>query len=554
MPLRSDAAIPFEPFLRNHMVETVRNFTQLFVELDEAREDRARLAALRRYFERAAPADAAWGLRFLLGRRVKPSVSAEQLSAWAGAISGHPDWLKKECARRVGDAIETTTLLLPTVDAGTAKSLAEMITGQVQGLADWDAPVQCECLKALWPSLDRDQAYIVHKMLTGSFRFSVSKALLLQALAAWSGVERIHLEHRLMETWQPTARFFETLVSAEADDKAGYMPYPFALPTPLDNAATLEGRWAAEWWWEGCRAQLIKRGGELFLWSLAGACLSEQFPEIGKAAVYLKNGTVLDGQVMVWPKNQPYPEGPIELETRLRREHPTASMTKKSPTVFVACDALESDGADLRNEPWSERRQRLEAVFQTLPEGGALRLSPMVGQGTLEALRRFKEGARDRGALGLVLKNPAARYVEGSAEKDCFLWRAEPLTARLTMIYAEAEFAGRGNRFSHYTLAASNGKTWVTLTKVERSRDAEEAMALDRWIQSHSEARRGPVRMVPAGQVFEIAFDGVCRAPRLKSGFSLRNPRMLRWIPGDSKDEVGTLSEFEAFIPDAGQT
>jgi DNA ligase 1 len=529
----------------------MRRFTQLFTELDESTKTHAKLAALRAYFAAAPPADAAWALWFLTGRRFKALVRGADLRAWAADLTGLPDWIVSECYERVGDGAETVTLLLPLGVEGSDLSLAEMVTRHIQPLGDWDPLVQFQLLRQLWPQLDRAQAFVFHKMLTGAFRVGVSKALVVRALAEVAGVEREVMAHRLMGSWQPTAGFFERLFAAGEAGEDRSRPYPFFLASPCDDPRELDApadAWQVEWKWDGIRAQLIKRGGELFLWSRGEEALTERFPELIRAGAFLPAGTVLDGEILIWREGAERPAGFGILQTRIGRKRPGAALLAGTPAVFLAYDLLEQGGVDIRDRPLRERREGLEATLRRLPPGGALRLSPPVEASTWEALAVCRESSRERGVEGLMLKRRDSPYRSGRVRGDWWKWKVEPFTVDLVMVYAQAGHGRRASLFTDYTLAARDGEALVPVAKAYSGLTDAEIAELDRWIKRHTLARRGPVRTVPPAQVFEIAFEGIRRSARHRGGLALRFPRIRRWRRDKPPEEADTLEALRALL------
>ncbi|MFP4282047.1 MAG: ATP-dependent DNA ligase [Opitutales bacterium] len=534
----------------------MRRFTQLFIELDESNKTNAKVAALKRYFAEAPAADAAWALWFLSGNRFKALVRSAHLREWVGTLTGYPDWLVAECYERVGESAETVTLLLPLSTEGTDLSLAEIVTQHIQTLGDWDPPVQFQLLRELWPQLDRPQALVFHKLLTGGFRVGASKALVVRALAELSEVEKEVMAHRLMGRWQPTASFYERIRAQEEVGEERSRPYPFFLASPLEGApADLEGTvddWQVEWKWDGIRAQLIKRDGELFLWSRGEEALAERFPEIIRTGAYLPNGTVLDGEVLVWPEGAERPAGFDVLQTRIGRKHLSAAFLAGAPAVFLAYDVMESGGVDLRPEPLHVRRERLEALLAALPEGGALRPSPLVEASGWGGYEEFWDTSRERGVEGLMLKRRTSPYRAGRVRGDWWKWKVDPYTADLVMVYAQAGSGRRASLFTDYTLAARDGDALVPVAKAYSGLTDAEIRTIDRWIKRHTLAKRGPVRTVPPEQVFEIAFEGIRASPRHKSGLALRFPRIVRWREDKPVAEIDTVETLRALLGGGG--
>lgn len=528
----------------------MRRFTQLFDELDASNRTLDKVDALKRYFREAPPADATWGLWLLVGKRFPALVKSKRLREWAADAAGLPDWLVDECYERVGDLAETVSLLLPLDDAGTDLPLHVMLEEKVRGLGDWDDVVRFQLLREIWKTLNRPQAFVFHKMLTGGLRVGVSRSLVIRALAEMAGVEKQIIAHRLMGNWQPTARFFTDLLAIEEGEADNSRPYPFYLASPLDDPANElpdAPEWLLEWKWDGIRAQLIKRKGELFLWSRGDELVSEQFPEILESAARLPNGTVLDGEILCWSDGRPL--GFNALQTRIGRKYVSPKLRRECPAVFMAYDYLEADGEDIRRQPLRERRARLETLCREHGDRApALRISPLVEATSWSAFGEHRATSRAQGVEGLMIKHRESPYESGRVRGSWWKWKVAPLTADLVMIYAQAGHGRRASQFTDYTLAAWDGDELVPVAKAYTGLTAEEIREVDAWVKSHTLKRHGPVRTVPGELVFEIAFEGIRPSKRHRSGIALRFPRIHRWRRNKPASEADSLATLRALI------
>ena len=159
-----------------------------------------------------------------------------------------------------------------------------------------------------WRSMDRDQRFLWNKLISGGFRVGVSQQLVTRALAKVSGVDAAIIAHRLMGDWEPTPEFYDRLRQVDAGDADHCRPYPFCLAHALEAAPESLGDindWQAEWKWDGIRAQLIRRGGETFLWTRGEELVTERYPELATLGAFLPEGTVLDGEILPWQGRAP---------------------------------------------------------------------------------------------------------------------------------------------------------------------------------------------------------------------------------------------------------
>lgn len=542
------------PALPRHPRRTVRRFTQLFQELDGSNRTLDKVDALRRYFREAQPASAAWALWFLMGQRFPAVLKSGRLRTWAGEAAGLPDWLVEACHERVGDSAETAALLLQVQGAGTDLPLEAFIEAHVRPLRGMDEALQRAALQATWAQLDAPQCLVFHKLITGGFRVGVSKGLVLRGLAAALEQDKDRLAHRLMGDWQPSAQFWRKLTAPGERAEEAALPYPFYLASPIEAPEAELGAlddWLIEWKWDGIRAQLLRRAPATSLWSRGEELVTEAYPEVVQAAGQMPEGTVLDGELLCWAEGAPL--GFNLLQRRISRKRLTRAVLDACPVAFLAYDVLEFEGRDLRERPQSARRERLEALAQGWPEGGALQLSPLVEAGDWSALSTLRQASRHRGVEGLMLKHRDGVYRAGRVRGGWWKWKVEPFVADLVMVYAQAGSGRRAAHFTDYTLAAWDGDRLVPVAKAYSGLTDAEIREVDRWIKRHTLGRSGPVRTVEPLQVFEIAFEGIRESDRHQSGLAVRFPRIHRWRKDKPAAEADTLERLRALLPQTRQ-
>jgi DNA ligase-1 len=523
-------------------------FVELYWALDAATSAGDRMAALESYFREAEPADLAWAMYFLTGRRLRRPVSSDRLRAWASEHTGLPPWLIEASYRTVGDLAETLSIICttqkPPADHGS--TLATFVEREVTPLGEMDEGAQRAVVLDWWHRLDERSCFIAHKLATGASRAGVPASIAARALAQAIGLPQSTVEHRLMGPWEPTPAFGARLTSVDAGIDERSHPYPFQLATRLDIPVAETGNredWLAEWIWHGIRAQLIARGNQVFVWSRAEELITERFPEIAAAARALPDGTVLDGEIVVMHGDRVQPFA--ALEKRIRRKALTPHQLRQSPAVFIAFDVMEDRGADVREQPLVERRRRLDAL---LGPGGVLRASPRLEARDWGALARDRDSARTRGVEGIMLKRLASPYQPGRSHGVWWTWKVEPHTMDAVLVYAEAGQGTGAARFVDYTFAVWDHDALVPVAKADSGLDDTELARLDKWIRAHTLDRFGPVRAVEPLHVFELGFEAIQRSTRHKSGIAVRLPRILRWRVDKRPREASSLADLEALI------
>lgn len=523
-------------------------FAQLYASIDETKSTNEKVAALVEYFRTASPADAAWAIHFLSGRRPKRLVGSRKLAAWASQEADVPQWLFEESYQSVGDLAETITLILPDTGSPSELPLTQWVD-RLLGLRGEADDVQREVMIDSWRQLDRRERFVWNKLITGDFRVGASHRLLIRALAELSGVEEGVIAHRLMGAWEPTAEFFARLLAPDTQDADVSRPYPFLLAFPLEEGPESLGDvadWMIEWKWDGIRAQLIRRADHTFLWSRGEELLSGRFPEVEELGVLLPAGTVLDGELLPWVGGAPLPFA--QLQRRIGRKNLGRKILEEVPAALVVYDLLEERGEDIRTRPLSERRTRLAALVGSVPSAGRLILSPAVAAESWEAVARARQTARAAGAEGIMLKRRTSAYGVGRRRGDWWKWKIDPLTVDAVLIYAQAGSGKRAGLFTDYTFGIWEGDHLVPFAKAYSGLTDQEIHKVDQFIRRNTLEKFGPVRTVKPELVFELHFEGIQPSTRHKSGVAVRFPRMARWRKDKKAEEADTIEAVRALL------
>jgi DNA ligase 1 len=535
----------------------VHAFCALFDTLDRSSGTNARVDGLAAYFAAVPPADGAWALVLLLGKRRKRLLTGRRLRQICLEAAGLPEWLFDACHAQVGDSAETIALLLPQLALPAAEPLElplhQWMGERLPALAALEPEAQGAAVLAIWAALPPEQVFLFNKLLTGGFRVGVSGGLVTRALARLAGVEEAELAHRLMGGFEPSAEAFAALLAPTDPDAATPIgrPYPFFLASPLEPERLQSedpAAWQVEWKWDGIRGQLIRRAGTTFLWSRGEELINGSFPELVALGDTLPDGTVLDGEVIVWRAELERPEPFAALQRRLGRLKPGGPLLREAPAAFLAYDLLEEGGRDRRPEPLRLRLAALEELHQALPaaahasEAGRLRRSSRLPLPAWEALEPLRQQARAAGAEGLMLKALDSPYLAGRRRGSWWKHKLEPWRLDAVLLYAQAGSGRRANLFTDYTFGLWNAKgELVSFAKAYSGLDDAEITELDRWIRRHTTERFGPARAVQPLLVFELAFEGLQASKRHKSGIAVRFPRIARWRRNKPAAEADTL-------------
>lgn len=567
----------------------MKHFARLFAELDSTTSTKAKVESLQRYFASAPPQDAAWAVYFLSGGKPRQVVKTAALRQLACEAAGIEDWLFEECYQAVGDLAETIAHVLPLQSIESDLGLADWVENRLLPLRGLPEDEVARRVRAYWQELDARGRFLLVKLVGGGFRVGVSKLLVQRALAANSGVDAKRIAQRMMGYMDakvmPSAIKYEALVEGgeggAADIRDAGQPYPFFLAHQLDTLPEdLDARlgpvedWQVEWKYDGIRGQVVKRAGQVWIWSRGEELVTERFPEIVALAQPLPDGTVLDGEIMVWTEaadGAGRPSSFALLQQRIGRKTLSKKILADVPVTFMAYDLLELGGQDLRAETLQTRRQKLELLLA--PTG--LRLSPVERQGSWQAFARLRTESRERGMEGFMLKRRDAAYGTGRTKADglWWKWKIDPMTVDCVLIYAQAGHGRRASLYTDYTFAVWNrppadaGEAAAVVQAIEKREPArpgglqlvafakaysgltdEEFKRIDSVIRRTTLEKFGPVRSVRPTLVFELGFEGINRSPRHKSGIAVRFPRMLRIRDDKPLHEADSLDSLNSLL------
>ena len=453
----------------------------------------------------------------------------------------------------VGDLAETVALIWPTrPGANREPELPEVVDalrsagrGEVQRL-----------LEGWLDALDADGRWALLKLLTGGLRVGVSARLAKQALADLGGIDVAGIE----EVWHSQRAPYEDLfawLEKRSDKPSPDAPArfrPVMLAQAIDEAIDFSKYdaqdYAAEWKWDGIRVQAASERGEKRLYSRTGDDIGHAFPDVMTA---LNFEGVVDGELLVMRDGRIGSFG--DLQQRLNRKNPDAKAIAKFPAGIRAYDLLLDGADDIRALPFAERRKRLETFVDRL-KSSRIDLSPLQPfetWGELAALRANPPEGDPKIAEGLMLKRRDSIYEAGRPKGPWFKWKRDPHLIDAVLMYAQRGHGKRSSFYSDYTFgvwrADSNGTRSLTpVGKAYFGFTDEELKRIDKFVRDHTIERFGPVRSVRADQdfglVLEVAFEGLQRSTRHKSGVAMRFPRInrIRWDkPAREADELQTL-------------
>jgi DNA ligase-1 len=534
----------------------MRAFARLLDRLSFTQGRNAKLTLVRDFLRETPDPDRGWALAALTGAL---SFDAAKPAAIRKAVESRMDPVLFGWSYDfVGDLAETVALVWPARPGGNREpELSEVIEAlrtaarsEVQGL-----------IEGWLDALDADGRWALLKLLTGGMRVGLSARLAKQAAADMAGLHGLGVAvgdieevwHVLRPPYEDLFAWLEDRSERPSPDAPGRFR-PVMLAQAIDEAVDLgkldPADYAAEWKWDGIRVQAVCERGEIRLWSRTGEDVAAAFPDVVGA---LNFEGVIDGELLVLRGGRTAPFG--DLQQRLNRKTADAKLMAAYPAGIRAYDLILDGEEDLRLMPFRERRTRLEAFIAASgsPRIDLSPLQPFESWAELAALRADPPPGDPRCAEGIMLKRWDSIYEAGRPKGPWFKWKRDPHLIDAVLMYAQRGHGKRSSFYSDYTFGVwredeAGQRSLTPVGKAYFGFTDEELKLIDKFVRDHTVERFGPVRSVRAdldfGLVLEVAFEGLQRSTRHRSGVAMRFPRIsrIRWDkPAREADELATL-------------
>jgi DNA ligase-1 len=517
-----------------------------------------KLKLLTDYFRDTPDPDRGYGLAAIAGtlevRNVKPAMLRELV------LERMDEVLFRYSYDYVGDLAETISLVWDKESdivrpAGEQPKLGDVVR-RMNTLGRTEVR---SFVRDLLDLLDTSGRFAFLKLATGALRIGVSARLAKQALAELSGKDVTEIE-TLWHGLQPPYESLFQWLEGKGDKPVLATPAIFhsvmlanpVEPGDLDGLDPLD--YAAEWKWDGIRVQLSRAGATSKLYSRSGDDISGAFPDIVDAVSF---EGVVDGELLIGGtvrSNSPTRTF-SDLQQRLNRKTVTAKMLEEYPAFVRAYDLLFDGEEDVRARGFLDRRARLTEIIEAAPHD-RFDLSPLVGFTSWEELDQLRSAPPDPVIEGVMIKRRDSAYLAGRAKGPWFKWKRNPYNVDAVLMYAQRGHGKRSSYYSDFTFGVwsmtPEGEQLVPVGKAYFGFTDAELEVLDKFVRNNTIDRFGPVRAVRAdrdfGFVLEVAFEGINRSTRHKSGVAMRFPRIARLRPDKPPYEADRLESLVALI------
>jgi DNA ligase-1 len=530
---------------------------------EPGRNNKLRLLAA--YFREVGDPDRGFALAALTGalsfKHAKPGLIRDLIAARTDPV------LFGLSYDYVGDLSETVALMWPKAPSSATAgqpppTLTEVVT-TLRTLGKTELPAQ---LSRWLDELDETGRWALLKLVTGAMRIGISVRLAKTAAAALGDRDPHEIELLWPGLAPPYLDLFAWLEGRTEKpvnrDVAPFRPVMLAHAVEDEAFAGMEpADYIAEWKWDGIRVQAVSgrdaRGHMVArLYSRTGEDITGSFPDL-TSSLHLPGA--IDGELLVMREDRV--QSFNVLQQRLNRKVVSPKLIKDFPIHLRAYDLLGDDENDLRELPLAERRARLEAFVRRLADP-RIDLSPTIAFESWENLRAVRADPASAGAgedadavEGVMLKRRDAPYLPGRPKGQWWKWKRDPHIIDAVLMYAQRGHGKRSSYYSDYTFGVwttgEAGEELVPVGKAYFGFTDEELLQIDRFVRRNTTEKFGPVRHVvheaDNGLVLEVAFEGLQRSSRHKSGVAMRFPRInrLRWDkPPRAADRLERLEKM----------
>jgi DNA ligase 1 len=471
------------------------------------------------------------------------SVGYVMLRDAGAAVSGWDDDTCRLCFHEVGDLGEAIGLLLigHTQNAPLSLAGAESIYTKLQVART--TVEKSDLLRLAFAHYRPLTIKYFVKVITGELRIGLQQKMVEEAVALATGAAHAAVRQANNRSGDLT----RVAVAARQGwlDKVEarlFHPMDFMLAKPLDSLADVErpSDWIVEDKYDGIRAQAHFSSGKVLLYTRGMAEVTAAFPELESALKGLQGSALLDGEIAAWKDGRALHFN--LLQQRLARKAVPLFLPLEVPVVLIAYDILYRDGELLFDRPMEERRAILESTLAG--HGHPLLLSAHYSVASAEGIAELFRQARERGNEGLVLKRRGSGYESGRRSGDWLKWKRPYGTLDVVVTAVEQGHGKRATVLSDYTFAVRSGEQFLNVGKAYSGLTDQEIRKLTGIFRASAIARYGPVLAVRPEVVLEVAFDGVQKSSRHKSGYALRFPRILRWRHDKQPTEIDDLERL----------
>jgi len=306
------------------------------------------------------------------------------------------------------------------------------------------------------------------------------------------------------------------------------------------------GKVAIEYKYDGMRAEVHKKGNEIWVFTRRLENVTKQFPdlvELCKKCLKPKE-CVVEGEVLAIDPKTGYPLPFQILSQRIHRKYNIDEMVKKIPIQMNLFDIVYLEGKMLFDKVFTERRKLLEKSVKVIP--GKFQLAKQIVTDDLKKAEEFYKEALEAKQEGVFIKVLDSKYVFGRHVGGWY--KIKPIMETLDLVIVAATW-GEGKRshwLSSYVLACRDPDTGEFLTCGMMGTGLTEEMfqTMTDTLKPLIVEEKGKEVKVKPKIVVEVAYQEIQKSPTYSSGYALRFPRLIRIREDKGPEEADTIERL----------
>ena len=513
----------------------MKNFAELYLEMNRASIATTKVLALKHYLEKANEEELKIAVSFFLGHNIKSIVKVDVLKAIVCDLVQIKEWMFEECIKQGPTIDETISLLIPPPEILMIDALSDSLAmiSRAKNLNNED-------LKAFilnyWKSHDAASRIVFNKIITGKFKFQIGMDVLSDSFSQWTGIHACIMNHRLENADFKKLNFEKKLMLQDTSEELFLLPHENITIPVLDvNLVTLG---EADNWYclerqKGVKVQVVKRKGEVHIWDENKRLISTKFPEIVNALKVWPDGTVVVGVVQCLLNNT---LDPLALQKRISRTRIIKKTLDEFAVVFIVEDVWEVEGENVVKNNFSERRLKLESFIQKYLNEH-LHLAEIISFSTWDVLKAYRNKSSANKIAGWQLFHSGKE-----ASSKTFYWEKQESKVYAILMYVKTGPVYSSGQGLEYTFGLWQNEALVPFVKITTGMRPEDRKFIDAFLKDNTIEKFGPVKNIKAEIVFEIFYSGIEKNPRKKSGLKVLQPRLGARLIDFDVNQVGQLS------------
>ena len=300
---------------------------------------------------------------------------------------------------------------------------------------------------------------------------------------------------------------------------------------------------AIDFKYDGMRAQVHKKGGEVKIFTRRLDDVTNQFPEVAEKIVDLIecDECILDCEIVAYDPDDGSMVPFQKLSKRIKRKYGIDKMSEEIPVELRPFDLLNREGSMLK-KPYSERFNSLEEIVSE--EKGVLRLVDRAVTSDVSEVSGMQQRSLAEGQEGIMMKNLDAVYKPGS--RVGYMVKLKPVMETLDLVIIGAEWSEgrRSGWLGSLVLGCSDGEgDYLEVGRLATGLTDEQLEEITERLKPLIVEEDGRDVVVKPEVVVEAEFEEVQKSPTYSSGYALRFPRLKTFR--DDKEDADSIEKVE---------